>query len=152
MRRSKQGLGGYSLIELVILFLVLAIVCIFVFANRALFFSAPPPSQSEEELAVALIRLGIQNYAVDSRASGRTPEYPIRLDGAESGAKASEATPLFTNVVPEGLRSGWRKVGANKYVYGDAAEDENANVYYYEPLTGAFTQGRTKEAEPVYSA
>ncbi len=151
MHRIKHPNGGYSLIELAILCLVLVIVCIFVFVNRTLFFGAPAPTQNEEEFAVALVRLGIQSYAVESRSTGRVPEYPIRLDNADSGVEASETTPLFTEVVPEGLRSGWRKVGANEYVYGDVVEDQEGNTYHYDPLSGAFTRGRSRESEPVYS-
>ncbi|MFP4190694.1 MAG: hypothetical protein ACLFU6_01355 [Candidatus Hydrogenedentota bacterium] len=129
---------GYSLIELAILFVILLIVSIFVFASRDLFFGGPPRSHTED-LGVAVIRMGIANYGKQSEEENRTPVYPLRLDEAPSGTEASRETPLFTRVVPEGIRSGWRKEAANEYVYlpeGDQGAMEQ--TYYYDPVTGGF--------------
>ena len=140
----KQYSRGYSLIELVILFMVLAIVSIFILVNRELFFGGPARPQTED-LGVAVIRMGISGYAAQSEEEGRQPVYPLRLDSAPPGTEASEDTPLFTEVVPEGIRSGWRKEGAYEYVYlrEDGGQDTGRS-YYYEPDTGAFTRERSE--------
>ncbi len=135
MHRNNQG---YSLIELAILFVILVIVSIFVFVSRDLFFGGPPRSHTED-LGVAVIRMGIANYGKQSEEQDRTPVYPLRLDDAPSGTEASEASPLFTRVVPEGIRSGWRKEAANEYVYlSEGGQGGAERTYYYDPVAGSF--------------
>lgn len=139
---------GYSLIELAILFVILVIVSIFVFVSRDLFFGASSRSHTED-LGVAVIRMGIANYANQSREEDRTPVYPLRLDDAPAGTEASDETPLFTRVLPEGIRSGWRKEAANEYVYrpeGNRRDREGS--YYYHPSTGTFDR-ETPESRQV---
>lgn len=135
MHRNNHG---YSLIELAILFVILMIVSIFVFVSRDLFFGGSTPSLTED-LGVAVIRMGIANYGKQSEEEDRTPIYPLRLDDAPSGAEASEETPLFSRVVPEGIRSGWRKEAANEYVYlPEGGRGGAEHTYYYDPHSGTF--------------
>ncbi len=134
MHRNNRG---YSLIELAILFLILMIVSIFVFVSRDLFFGGSTPSLTED-IGVAVIRMGIANYGKQSEEEDRTPVYPLRLDDAPSGTVASEETPLFIRVVPEGIRSGWRKEAPNEYVYLEEGRGSGEQTYYYDPHAGTF--------------
>ncbi len=152
---KPRGASGYSLVELVILFVVLFIACGFIAVNWTLFMGSPPqPREETEEYSAALIRMAIQRYAAESREMGREPTYPLRLDGADPGAKAGAAEPLFTNIVPDGIRSSWVKIGANRYVFGSggAGDRRDKDVYHYSPHTGRFDKGPDPEVGAARSA
>lgn len=139
MRRTG---AGYSLFELVILIVVLSIVCFFIFvASDSLNGERP---EELEKVAAEMIRIGIHNYAILSKRLEREPVYPIHLDEAEAGALASDKTPLFTELFPDGIRSGWRKVQENQYVYEPTSPGPvlSSDIYYYDPLRGSFEKGK----------
>lgn len=140
MRKSQ---AGYSLFELVILIVVLGIVCYFIFVNSDSLTGQNP--QENETISAELIRIGIHNYSIFSKQMNRTPVYPMRLDEAEAGTTASERTPLFTVLFPEkGVRTAWKKVRENQYVYAPSTPDPVAEnmIYFYDPARGTFEKGK----------
>lgn len=140
--RQHPSRNGYSLIELIILFVVLTIVSIFIWVNRQYFIPNPPPGA--EAVTAELVRMAINNYALESQVLERQPLYPRVLDGADIGTVASDWTPLFTHVLPEGIRSTWKKVGANQYVFqqdGASKKVEIDDIYFYDPGSGSFGKG-----------
>jgi hypothetical protein len=140
--KQQRRRAGYSLIELVILFVVLAFVSGFIWVNRQYFLPEPPPGA--EALTTELVRMGINNYALKSQTIDRLPVFPRTLDDAPVGTVASHETPLFTNVLPEGVRAIWEKVGANQYIFRpDPAEEKTDldDVYFYDPGSGSFGKG-----------
>lgn len=134
--------AGYSLFELVILIVVLSIVCYFIFISSDTLSGERP--EEMESIAAELVRIGIHNYATVSKNANRKPVYPLHLDEAEAGATASERTPLFTAVFPEGIRAGWKKVRDNQYLYMPSTPDvaNEAKHYYYDPSRGTFEKGK----------
>ncbi len=139
MRRSQSG---YSLFELIILIVVLAIVCYFIFLHRPGFYEERP--EEIELVAAEHVRIGIHNYAIRSKQLERRPVYPLTLDDAEKDTEASESNPLFTALYPNGIRSGWKKLGPNQYIFlpsttGPVTPDV---IYYYDAMRGTFEKGK----------
>jgi hypothetical protein len=133
---------GYSLFELIILVVVLSIVCYFIFMSQETLWG---PSPDEPESAtVERVRLAIHNYGAESRTLDRVPVFPLELDQAGEGEVASEETPLFTSILKDGIRSKWKKVHKNQYVFlpGAGKTTNPAIIYYYDPVLGSFEKGR----------
>lgn len=84
-----------------------------------------------EKQEVSHIRVGINNYYIESILKNRNPLYPETLDSANVGYASSD-NPLFTNVLaPQRVTSGgWRKLSSTAY------EGYSNTVYTYNPVTG----------------
>ena len=138
----KRFRAGYSLFELIILVAVLGVVCYFIFLNQSSFSGERP--EEMEQVAVEMIRMGLHNYAMESNRINRRPVYPLRLDKAEPGDVASNRTPLFTTLFKEGVRSGWKKIQENQYVFtpGTNGEIVPSRIYHYDPTRGTFEKGK----------
>ncbi len=145
-----RGNAGYSLSELIILFILVALVTGFVVWNWDKFSGKPAAKTIQTEAAdVETIVKALGHYAAQRQAEGRTPVYPLELDAAPVGAESSDETPLFTAIIDGGVRSGWAKIGVNQYVYASGQHDRTdmREVYSYDPDTGVFRKSaKAKDA------
>lgn len=133
--------AGYSLFELVILIVVLSIVCFFIFvASDSLNGERP---EELEKIAAEMVRIGLHNYATLSKKIERRPLFPLHLDEAKANTVATDNSPLFTALFPEGIRSGWKKLQENQYTYlpGSPGPVIESSIYYYDPSRGTFQKG-----------
>ena len=142
----QRRCSGYSLIELVILFLLVGLVFVFVVMNWDKFAGKPAEKKAaSENNDVKIITLSIERYSLKQQNETKTPAFPRELDSAPVGTESSATTPLFSTVIDGGIQAGWTKVGINQYVYGPPSKDTNQNdmknVYSYDPETGKFTKG-----------
>ena len=144
IRRGADA--GFSLVELIILLLVVGVAVGFVVANWGLIHPASKRPVPEQD-SVLRIRTASEEYARQAREDGHSPAYPRTLDDAPVGAAACDATPLFTTVMPDGIREHWHKVGVNQYRYdsADVPDQQMDQVYFYEPASGKFSRGPRPE-------
>lgn len=81
---------------------------------------------------VSAVKSGIQLAHMALLAQG-SDTYPLTLDSASNG-DASEANPLFTNVIQDGVTDpNWTKTGNLKYKF-----KPTTSVYLYDKTTGTF--------------
>ena len=89
-------------------------------------------SNAAEQGGVSAIRSGVKLTHLTSLAQGNDT-YPAALDAA-AVAVSSDANPLFTNVLEDGITDGnWEKTGASTYIY-----NPTTNTYTYTPADGKF--------------
>ncbi len=130
MRRNGNE-RGFTLIELIIIIVVLGLLSMAAFPIYQDLTS--DADDSAEKTVVGHVLTGISLYFVNSAKSGGTPSYPSELDSEGNNKEASEANPLFTNVIQGGVTEGWIKQNSTKYI-GPAG-----NIYEYSSVTGTFT-------------
>jgi hypothetical protein len=141
--RRRQG--GFSLVELAILLVLVLVIVVVAAVNRETLFGSPrSPGDGDGAHSPDFIQQAIARYAEESRESGREPLYPLQLDDAPVGTQASADSPLFTNVVPDGITSEWRKVGANQYIRTSdlpAEPRDFSTTWFYDAQSGSFEPG-----------
>ena len=124
--------GGFTLIELIIIIVVLGVLAV---SAIPIYYNLTSDAKtSAEKGVVGNVKAGIMLYYVNSAKDGGTPSYPTVLDSEADGTTASDAKPLFVNVVQGGVTSGWSKTNSTTYV-GPAG-----NTYVYSSANGTFTK------------
>ena len=121
--------SGFTLIELI---LVIAILGILAISAIPKFFDLADKAEEAVESGIAgSVRSGVALYAANVVVGGGDFTYPTSLDSATTG-NASSSNPFFTNVLQNGVTSGWNKVG-NQYRY-----QPTNTLYQYNSTTGTF--------------
>lgn len=122
---------AFTLVELVMVIVIIGLLAAVVMPK---FGDMKTEAQDAAEKAtVAAIRSGIKLVYMDNLVKG-TNSYPSTLDSAANGA-ASEAAPLFTEVIEDGLTDpNWEKIGTRRYRYIPTRVQ-----YDYDRTTGKFT-------------
>jgi len=124
--------GGFTLIELIIIIVVLGVLAV---SAIPIYYNLTSDAKtSAEKGVVGNVKAGIMLYYVNSAKSGGTPAYPTVLDAEADGTSASDAKPLFVNIVQGGVTSGWSKTNSTTYT-GPAG-----NIYVYSSANGTFTK------------
>lgn len=120
--------NGFTLIEVVVIIVVVAIVGVFVAAR---YFNMGSRARIEAERGVVgNARTGIRGYVVESALTKRVPALPATLDGAADGP-VSESNSFFTNVLRQTSLTEWAKSG-------QSYRGPTGNIYTYDPDTGSF--------------
>lgn len=130
MNRRKETESGFTLIELIIIIVVLGVLAV---AAVPIYHDMTTDAKvSAEKSVVGNVRSGLSLYYVNSTLGGGTPSYPDLLDAANDNTEASDAKPLFVNVIQGGVTEGWTKQNDTTYL-GPAG-----NTYEYSNVAGTF--------------
>lgn len=129
MRQARMK-SAFTLVELVMVIVIIGLLAAVVTPK---FASIKTEAQNAAESGTAAaVRSGINLAYMQSLAQGGN-SYPAALDAAANAA-ASEANPLFTNVIESGVTDGnWTKTAANVYRYTPTGA-----TFTYTPADGKF--------------
>lgn len=117
-----KGKKGFSLIELILIIIIIAVTA--AIAVPKYFSPRSNPIYAAEKGVVQGVKVGISNYYSTNKA------WPAVLDNAADG-EASRENVLFTNVLPGGIARDWVK---NSLIYTGPTKAQ----YVYDPQTGGF--------------
>lgn len=124
MPRVLRKPGGFTLLELVFIMLILAIIAVVAMANY--FDMINDAETAAERGVVGGVRSGIQTYVAHNGS------YPATLDSAIIDI-CSVSNPCFTTVLSQGgITHVWEKSGVNIYT------GPTSTAYTYNPVTGVF--------------
>jgi prepilin-type N-terminal cleavage/methylation domain-containing protein len=128
MRKS-----GFTLIELITAMLIIGIV-VGIAVPKFIDFREEALAAIEAQ-AIASIKIGINNYYIESIKSNREPVFPILLDNAPGDSVACDSNPFFDVVLTQGgIRdSSWEKLTEITY------QLPSSSIFKYNPETGEFT-------------
>ena len=120
---------GFTLIELAIVILVVAIVAVVTVPK---FINLTGETNAKKEsYSVGAIRSGINAKHLDNVSRGIMPAYPKFLDSASTGP-ASVSNPLFGVVLQPEIIDGWEKLSSTSY------KGPAENTYEYNSGNGSF--------------
>jgi prepilin-type N-terminal cleavage/methylation domain-containing protein len=121
---------AFTIVELVMVIVIIGLLAAVVIPK---FGDIRTEAQNAAESGtVAAVRTGIKLVHMTNLAKG-SDTYPSTLDSA-SVAVGSEANPLFTNVIEDGVSDGnWEKKTATTYEY-----KPTGSVYAYDNSNGTF--------------
>ena len=129
MKLSIRNQKGFTLIELVMVMVILAVlgaVAIPIYVDLS-----SEANSAAEQGVVGGIRAGIATYYIDT-ARGNRSSYPSSL-GAATSAACSESNACFTTVLQQGgVTQGWTKTGVLAYT------GPNGGTYTFNTSTGVF--------------
>ncbi|MFH1768535.1 MAG: hypothetical protein ABH858_05190 [Candidatus Omnitrophota bacterium] len=125
---------GFTLLEIVIILVVLSVLVAVGVPKIASFREEAVAAVEAQN--VAMIRIGINRYYIDSILSSRSPLYAETLDGAAIGSFSSWENPFFTAILhaPGLVQGGWTKLNDVRY------RAPGGDVYSYDPVNGSFTE------------
>lgn len=132
LSRRRRGEGGFTLIELVVIIIILGVlsaVAVPIFIDLQ-----DEANESAERGVVGNVRSAIGLYYANAAANGN-PDYPGSLDAAGASTTASDSNAFFLNVLGQGgVTEEWSKNASSQYV------GPNGGVYEYNSATGQFTR------------
>ena len=128
MKRSNSQ-GGFTLIELVIIILVLGILA--ATAIPKFYDMSAKAKDAAEKGVVGGVRGGIAIMYASSVLNSSSGTFPTDLDGAAPGP-ATTAIKLFSNVLSPGIDADWSKSASNVY-WGPAGHS-----FKYTSAAGTF--------------
>ena len=132
MKRNK----GLTLIEVFIIVILVCILAAMAIPRLLTYFYEAKIAR--EKASVGSIRVGINNYYLQSVLKNRQPPYPLTLDMAANDY-ASPTNPLFTTVLASGvITREWRKLSNSQY-----QSEASGIIYTYDCLTGQFKESST---------
>ncbi|MDP3921647.1 MAG: type II secretion system protein [Candidatus Omnitrophota bacterium] len=130
MKYSKKNQRGFTLIELVMVIVILAVlgaVAIPIYVDLS-----GEANSAAEEGVVGGVRAGVATYFIDPARGNRT-SYPSAL-GTATNAACSKTNACFATVLQQGgVTQGWTKTGALAYT------GPNGGTYTFNTTTGAFS-------------
>jgi general secretion pathway protein G len=131
MHMDKAWVKGFSLIELALILVICGVLASI--AVPKIIGLRQEALLAAEKQVVGNVKIGINNYYIESSTKGRTPLNPPALDNA-TNAVASTSNPIFTVVLQEpGMRgNGWSKFMDNVYL------GPSGDYYLYDPFQGYF--------------
>ena len=139
-RTTGNRRGAFTLVELVVMIVVLAILS--GVAIQRYFDHSTRAKDSAEQAVVGAVRDGIA-HSMMSQAVGGSSTPPAKLDDVSAGATASAVNALFVNVLNPGVTQQWSK-GADAYTY----IGPSGQTYAYDPATGQFGSNVTPSVGP----
>ena len=136
MRKVLSSQSGFTLIELIMVIVILAILGA-VAIPKYVDLSSDAKSANESGV-VAGVRAGLTTYFVDPARGNRT-SYPATLDSSANGA-CTTANPCFDTVLSQGgITDQWTRLSALTY----RSPVNGTNIWTYTVATGNFQKTTT---------
>jgi prepilin-type N-terminal cleavage/methylation domain-containing protein len=139
---TRSSCSAFTLVELIMVIVIIGLLAAVVVPR---FGDIKSEAQtSAETAAISAVQSGIKLARMTNLAKG-SDTWPTTLDSATAG-KASEANPLFGNVIEDGVTDpNWEKVNDTTYKYAPTG-----NQYAYDKTTGKLTKKSSSTAsKPV---
>ena len=137
MRKVLSSQSGFTLIELIMVIVILAILGA-VAIPKYVDLSSDAKSANESGV-VAGVRAGLTTFFVDPARGNRT-SYPASLDVAAATGLCTTAKPCFDVVLSQGgITDQWEKLTATTY----RSPVNGTNIWTYTVATGNFQKTTT---------